>query len=103
MADDIERLASAVVHRFAASEATARLGRAAAGGSPTLVDRLASAVGQRLAAGSQLAHITPLASAVAKRLAASKGAARLASSATRHFSLDQAEAVASAAVKQMMK
>jgi hypothetical protein len=66
------------------------------------MDRLASAVGQRLAVGSQLPHITAVASEVAKHLAASKGAARLASSATRHFALDDAEALASAVVKKMV-
>ncbi len=101
MADDIERLASAVAHRFAASEATARLAGAAA--RPSLIDKLASAVAQRLAAGSQLPNFTQLASAVAKRLAASKGAARLASNATRQFAIDEGEAIASAAVRQRLK
>lgn len=94
MTQDVDRLASAVVHRFAASldapplrGASVSVERLAKRRAPTLLDRLASAVGQRLAHGSQFPKIEPLASAVAARLAASKGAARLASAATRHYAL----------------
>jgi hypothetical protein len=84
---DIERLAAAVVGRFEASERSARLvvGGVPVNTAPTLMDRLASAVGQRLAARSAIPSIDRLASALAHRLAASPTAARLASAVTRHF------------------
>lgn len=83
---NIERLAHAVADRFSASAHAARLSGTAStlASSPTLVDRLASAVGQRLAARAG-GDIDKLASAIAHHLAASTGAARLASAAARHF------------------
>ena len=86
---DIERLAAAVADRFNASSRTVHLAASQATRTriPGLVDRLASAVGQRLAARAGT-NIDRLASAVAQRLAASTGAARLASSAARHFAGD---------------
>jgi hypothetical protein len=100
---DLDRLASAVVHRFAASSSAPRLASAsrAAGVEPTLIDRLASAVGQRLAMGSNLPSITALASQVAKRLSASAGAARLASAATRHYALIDANKTASSEIHRL--
>jgi hypothetical protein len=68
---------------------------------PSLVERLASAVGQRLAKGSSLPHLEALASAVAKRLSASAGAARLASAATRHYALNDINKVASGALNRL--
>ena len=105
MADDIDRLASAVVHRFAASQSAARLAQPSPSpAEPTIIDRLASAVGQRLAIGSQHPNIETLASAVAKRLAASKGAARLASAATLRYALaGDVQQVASNALKNLQK
>lgn len=114
MSDDIERLASAVAQRFAASQKSARLmsaagpkiasavvASAANRAGPTLIARLASAVGQRLAQGSELRKLDPVASAVAKRLGASAGAAKLASAATRHYAMDDVNRVASAAILRL--
>jgi len=82
---NVERLAAAVADRFSASARAPRLGDPQVKSKKVaLIDRLASAVGQRLAARSG-ANIDVLASAVAHRLAASPGAARLASGAARHF------------------
>ena len=83
---EIERLTAAVADRFAASAKTVRLAgsRPELSAKASLIDRLASAVAQRLAARSG-ANIDLLASAIAHRLAASPGAARLASSAARQF------------------
>ena len=82
----IERLASAVANRIAASTGTARIaGQPAAAPEPTsLVQKLASAVGQRLAARSGT-DIDRLASAVAHRLSASPAAAQLVGSAGQHY------------------
>lgn len=79
---DVDSLASAVAHRFAASAGTVASQRL---GNPTLVDRLASAVGQRLAARTGT-DIDRLASAVAHRLAASEKAAPLVASAAASVS-----------------
>jgi hypothetical protein len=82
---DVHRLASAVAHRIVASARSAPLTAAGAkGNSPALLDRLASAVGQRLAART-VTNIDQLASAVAHRLAASEPAAPLVQSVVAHY------------------
>ena len=90
---DIGRLAAVVASRIAASASTARLAGATISNpvTPTLTDRMASAVGQRLA-GSNL-HL--LASAVAHRLVASASAAPLVNSVTSHFAEFGVERLAS--------
>jgi hypothetical protein len=106
---EIERLASAVAQRFIASARTARLTspaqqvRVASGQTVSVVERVASAVGQRLAARGSVPNIDKLASAVAHRLAASPAVAGVASAATRHFArtLTSADLAASAAAKRL--
>jgi hypothetical protein len=85
---ELERLASAVTERFAASAGAARLlttpTQPVPGAEPSVLNRLASAVAQRLAARSG-PNIDLVASAVAHRLAASQGAAPLVRGAARQF------------------
>lgn len=85
-AESMDRLASAVAARFAASAASVRLSSVSErpSGPPGLVDRLASAAGQRLAA-RRGTDIDLLASAVAHRLAASEAAAPLVESTVLHY------------------